>query len=273
MSRKKSGKRATRSKPQNGDAPHTKTLSERLQILVAKPALKRHLIGLGAGAAMALVAVIVLVLQFNLSRQMDHSKFSYDLQLNEKKGVEIVWKDSRTPVSAVQATLQPNATPVQEVISQEKDLIFDSAVAAVNRNEWVDAERLLSEVTKRPTPPMLSHYLYGYTLRRLNRPKEAIRAYETYLSLSPTSKFKFSAAVELAFLLLPEPNVGALKAEQIAAPTLESYGAIADERVRSLAIQGLKAIYKGRAIEEGRLQHAERVADYQKKLKDLKEAR
>ena len=212
---------------------------------------------------MAVLAGGVITAQYMLRCRINSERFDYELTEGEGSKIILAWKDKQ----AVLPGLTPMPTP--ELAPPESSQDFNLAVAAVNQGDWPVAEQRLAGLLAGGSPPMLANYLHGIALRRLGRPAEAATAYNAYLALSPTSKFKYSAAVELAYLLLPEKNFGAQKAEKACGPILEGYATIADPRIRTLAIQGLRAIYKGRAIEEDRKGNKAAAAEYQSRLKGL----
>jgi hypothetical protein len=231
----------------------------------------KHKIGIPAASAIGLVAIALLCLQCTIGNWVTSSSFTWS-QVPQKDGTwATVWSDNRVTPQIV-SRVTPSQKLHGEAVSESRDRQFDKAVTAINSGNWLDAEESLSRVISGPNPPTLALYLQGFTLKRLDRKPAATTAYESYLALSPTSKYRYSAAIELAYLLLPEVQ-GAKKAEEIAGPVLSSYNAIADPEIRPLAIQALKSIYRGRAIEETRIGNQSSAVEYKQKVEKLKAER
>ena len=111
-----------------------------------------------------------------------------------------------TPIPSELPT--PIYQPQVDSTFQQADLEekYDIAVKAVNSGEYQKAQNYLQAYLKIDPSRQVAYYLLGYVQRRIGEINLARESYWTFLGLNPTSKFKFSAAAELVYLMSQKNN-------------------------------------------------------------------
>jgi hypothetical protein len=135
---------------------------------------------------------------------------------------------------------------------KERDAKFFDAVTDVDAGRYADAETKLKDVVAHDPQRHLALYMLAYSQRRLTKTAEATLTYENYLGVAGDSKYRASAAIELAYLYLRQHK--ALKAQAFLGPLLTDFESMKDPETKARADKAWKRVLE--AAKQERKSHA-----------------